>query len=246
MQGEHVEGLADRFPLPRIELRLQTAFKAAQRMPRVRVFLANHFDRQLVVLNESHARRLSPPTRVPRRLHQLRQGDAPSCALIVPKRGLCNWPPIPSPEAKPLAWRRVKNDAKHREAQIAHSLLSQPEAWRANSYGSAVTRRLHQHPHIGILQTGVSIERQFSHISPAFPRSLASVLIPRPAARRVSASPLRAPCGFRLSENLCATNAKRFFESSEKASLGTWERGTSRRVAQECSEGNSGKYTQEK
>jgi hypothetical protein len=39
---------------------------------------------------------------------------------------------------------------------------------------------------------------------------------------------------------------KRFSEPSENASLGTWERGTSRRFAQECPEGNSGKYKQEK
>jgi hypothetical protein len=81
-------------------------------------------------------------------------------------------------------------------------------------------------------------------IFPAYPRSLALVLIPRPAALRVSASAYQPPSGFRLSENLCAKNAKRFSEPSEKAPLGTWERGTSRRFAQECPEGNPGKYKQ--
>ena len=38
------------------------------------------------------------------------------------------------------------------------------------------------------LQTGVFVERHLSRIFPAHPRSLASVLTPRPAARRVSAS----------------------------------------------------------
>ena len=97
------------------------------------------------------------------------------------------------------------------------------------------------------LQTGVSVDRHLSRIFPAHPRSLASVLTPRPAARRVSASAL-PPYGLRLSENLCAKNknAKRFSEPSVKAPLGTWERGTLRRFAQECPEGNPGKYKQEK
>ena len=38
------------------------------------------------------------------------------------------------------------------------------------------------------LQKGVSVEHHLSRIFPAHPRSLASVLTPRPAARRVSAS----------------------------------------------------------
>ena len=93
----------------------------------------------------------------------------------------------------------------------------------------------------------VFIERHLSRIFPAHPRSLASVLTPRPAARRVSASAL-PPYGLRLSENLLAKNknAKRFSEPTVKAPLGTWERGTSRRFAQECPEGNPGKYKQEK
>ncbi len=97
------------------------------------------------------------------------------------------------------------------------------------------------------LQKGVSVEHHLSRIFPAHPRSLASVLTPRPAARRVSAS-ASPPYGLRLSENLCAKNknAKRFSEPSVKAPLGTWERGTSRRFAQECPEGNPGKYKQEK
>lgn len=97
------------------------------------------------------------------------------------------------------------------------------------------------------LQTGVFVECHLSRICPAHPRSLASVLTPRPAARRVSAS-ASPPYGLRLSENLCARNknAKRFSEPSVKAPLGTWERDTSRRFAQECPEGNPGKYKQEK
>ena len=60
MQDERVQGFSDRLWLLRIELRLKTAFEAAERVSRIRVFLPNHIDRQLVVLNESHVRSLSP------------------------------------------------------------------------------------------------------------------------------------------------------------------------------------------
>ena len=179
------------------------------------------------------------------RTSQRLRGDGLRPALADSSWHLYNWPSIPPPQCRLLAWRRVEDDVKHRKMWSTHSLLSQPGAWLANNYGSTALW-LYRHPYIDALKTSVSIERQFSRISPAFPRSLASVLIPRPAARRVSASPLRAPSGFRLSENLCATNAKRFSEPSEKDVAWPWERGTSRRVAQECPEGNSGKYTQEK
>ena len=76
-----------------------------------------------------------------------------------------------------------------------------------------------------------------------------------PSVTRLGAYP--APCGtarlcFGLSaalrvsafrKSLCRER-KRFSEPSEKAPLGTWERGTSRRFAQECPEGNPGKYKQ--
>jgi hypothetical protein len=81
----------------------------------------------------------------------------------------------------------------------------------------------------GALRRDVFIERHLSRIFPAYPRSLASVLIPRPAALAVL---LRcAPFGFRLSESLFGksphrTRTKRFSEPSEKARLRPWERGT--------------------
>ena len=71
-----------------------------------------------------------------------------------------------------------------------------------------------------------------------------SVLIPRPAARRVSAS-ASPPCGFRLSENLVCNEHKRDFPNLPKKTplgLGSWAH--SRRFAQECPEGNPGKYNQ--
>lgn len=86
----------------------------------------------------------------------------------------------------------------------------------------------------------------FSRIFPARPRSLASVLIPRPSALAVLLL-LRRPRGFRLSENLLGKETgtqKDFPNLPKKHAFGTRERGTSRRFAQECPEGNPGKYRQ--
>jgi hypothetical protein len=78
-------------------------------------------------------------------------------------------------------------------------------------------------------------------IFPAHPRSLASVLIPRPAARR--------DLLFRHSENLfgrTATTAERknFPNLPKMRRLALGSGAHSRRVAQECPEGNPGKYKQ--
>jgi len=78
-------------------------------------------------------------------------------------------------------------------------------------------------------------------IFPAHPRSLASVLIPRPAARRDSAfSAFRKS----LRQKRNDRRKKRFSEPSENASLGLGSGAHSRRFAQECPEGNPGKYKQ--
>jgi hypothetical protein len=163
-------------------------------------------------------------------------------ALTSPHLEMCISPSTPSPRDRFFAWQGVEDDGG-RTVWFIHSLPLQPERRRASVDGSTAVW-LHRHSkHHAVLQTGVSIERHLSSIFPAHPRSLASVPIPRPAARRVSAS-ASPPCGLRLSENLCAENAKTFSEPSVKAPLGTWERGTSRRFAQECPEGNPGKYKQ--
>lgn len=96
----------------------------------------------------------------------------------------------------------------------------------------------------GALQQNVSIERHFSRIFPAFPRSLASVLIPRPAALAVLLR-LTPPFGFRFSENLFGhfrkdRGKKRFPEPSENAPLGTRERGTLASLRARVSRGNFG------
>jgi hypothetical protein len=139
--------------------------------------------------------------------------------LAAPQLGLCNSPSTPSPKDRFFAQRGTEDDGE-RSAWITHSLLLQPDRWEVSTSGSTAVR-LHRHPeHHASLQTGVSTECHLSRIFPAHPRSLASVLIPRPAARRVSAS-ATPPYGLRLSENLCAKNTKRFPEPSVKAPLGT-------------------------
>ncbi len=152
------------------------------------------------------------------------RGNGSFPALAGAALGSRNWPSIPSSQYRLFAWLDAEDDAKHWNMRSTRSLLLRPETWQTTGYGSP-SIWLDRHPYIGALQTGISIERQFSRIFPAHPRSLASVLIPRPAARRVSAS-ASPPCGFRLSENLCAKNAKRFSEPSEKDAAWPWERGT--------------------
>jgi hypothetical protein len=176
------------------------------------------------------------------RISQPRREAGVPLALSTPHLESCNSPSTPSHQDGFIAWQGTEEDGE-RTAWFIHSLPLQPGRWQASKSGSTAVR-LHRRPECQApLQTSVSIERHLSRIFPAHPRSLALVLIPRPAARRVSAS-ASPPCGLRLSESLCATNAKRFSEPSVKAPLGTWERGTSRRFAQECPEGNPGKYKQ--
>ena len=159
-----------------------------------------------------------------------------------PELGLCNSPSIPSPQNRFFAWQGVEDDGK-RTAWFTHSLLLQPGQWQASTSGPTAVR-LHRHPERhGVLHAGVSVKH---HPSSYFPCS--------PSVTRFGAYP--APCGtarlcfgfvalrvtaFRKS--LC-NERKKIFRTFVKAPLGTWERGTSRRFAQECPEGNPGKYKQ--
>jgi hypothetical protein len=114
---------------------------------------------------------------------------------------------------------------------------------------SSVLALLRSRPFASTLQMIVAVERQFSCIFPAHPRSLASVLIPRPAALRVLLFPDSSP------------NQMRWVPTPEKApsALGSGahshptthrtcvgDPGISRRFAQECPEANPGKYNKEK
>ncbi len=139
-----------------------------------------------------------------------------------------------------IAWQGAEGGGENHSVRLTHSLLLQPGlvASRRSTTGSWLHRRPERDE---ALQTSVSVVCHFSRISPAHPRSLARCLS---RALRHGAALL-----LRLSENLFGksphrTRTKRFSEPSAKAPLGTWERGTSRRFAQECPEGNPGKYKQ--
>ncbi len=164
-------------------------------------------------------------------------------ALADPSRKLYNWPSIPSPQYRPFAWQDAEDDAKHWNVWYTHGLLLQPKRWQTTGH-SSTTVWSHRHPYIGALQTSVSIERQFSRIFPAHPRSLASVLIPRPAARRVSASHSVRPAGFGFQKIFVQRTQKDFPNLPKKTPLGLGSGAHSRRFAQECPEGNPGKYKQ--
>ncbi len=157
-------------------------------------------------------------------------------------------PWTPSSKDRSFAWRSTEDDADH------PATWSSPLCFCRRNHGRArvgclliATASL---SYIDALQAGVSVKRHLSRIFPPHPRSLASVLVPRPAARRCSASPCVRPAGLGFQrKNLPAAAAQitgEIFSSEppQKAHLGTWERGTSRRFAQECPEGNPGKYKQ--
>jgi len=158
------------------------------------------------------------------RTSQRVRGGGSFPALADPPRRLCNRPSIPSLQYRPIARRDAEKDAKHWNTRSTRSLLLQPEAWQTTGHGS-MAMWFDRHPYVGALQTNVSIERRFSRIFPAtLGHSLGAYPAPGGTARLCFA--LRAPCRFRLSENLCATNAKRFSEPSEKDAAWPWERGT--------------------
>jgi hypothetical protein len=100
---------------------------------------------------------------------------------------------------------------------------------------------------------GILIQPPFRRVFLSSPNSPVFSLLTLGHSLRCLSRALRhgAALLLRLSENLFdkaphKTRTKRFSEPSAKAPLGTWERGTSRRFAQECPEGNPGKYKQEK
>lgn len=193
------------------------------------------------------------------RISQSRKSSGLLLALPTPEFMLCNSPFRRSPKDRFCACQDANCDRRNRSVRFTHSLLLRPDLAARRPGSSAV--RLHRRPERdGSLQTGVSVKRHRSSYFPCSPSVTRSVLIPRPAARRVSASashpsrsksgpagdPIRRPTGYGFQKIFYAKNknAKRFSEPSVKASLGTWERGTSRRFAQECPEGNPGKYKQ--
>ena len=154
-----------------------------------------------------------------------------------------NSPSTASPETRFFPRRQACNDAKTRTVWFTHSSIVLDRLGARED--RSIRRRVTMASSVSIqLQQGVSVKRHPSSYFPCLP-----------SVTRFGAYP--APCGtarlcFGLSaalrvsafrKSLCK-DRKRFSEPSEKAPLGTWERGTSRRFAQECPEGNPGKYKQ--
>ena len=126
----------------------------------------------------------------------------------------------------------------NRTARFTHS----PLIFRWTGYGTEKARFCL----IGIASflgpiSGVFVESHISRISPAITRSLASVLIPRPAALDVLLRPTGALQVWVSKEKsplrLRPLRGEIFLRSlRRKHVFGTWEQGTSRRFAQECPE----------
>jgi len=118
---------------------------------------------------------------------------------------------------------------------------------RQQEGSSAASLRLR--PPESTLQMIVAVEHQFSCIFPAHPRSLASVLIPRPAALRVLLFLDSSPNQMRwvpTPENAPSAlgSEAHSHPTTHRTCIG--DPGISRRFAQECPEGNPGKYNKEK
>jgi hypothetical protein len=167
---------------------------------------------------------------------------------IVSSLKLCSASSLQSPVLRPFALRTSEGDADAKAVRFTHHL---PCRLGTATNDSSAVGRFHRHPYIGAPQTGVFIERRLSRIPPAFPRSLARCLS---RARRHGALLLwlRHPpgYGFHLRRTLrkCRAwhlGAGHIHHPSTHRSRARGPR-YSRRFAQECPEGNPGKYTQEK
>ena len=118
---------------------------------------------------------------------------------------------------------------------------------RQQEGSSAASLRLR--PLASTLQMIVAVEHQFSCIFPAHPRSLASVLIPRPAALRVLLFLDSSPNQMRwvpTPENAPSALGSEAHSHPTTHRTCVGDPGISRRFAQECPEANPGKYNKEK
>ena len=186
----------------------------------------------------SHLARMQTLTRT----SQSRREAGLLLAFAAPGLEPCSSPSTPSPKDRFFAWEDAEASRELFGAVHPRSaFVAGPNSQRAQMFirGLVATASLYRRPS----------DRCF-HRAPSLPYFPCS-----PSVTRFSAYP--APCGtarlcfFGFQKIFSTTSRKergkkRFPEPSENASLGTWERGTSRRFAQECPEGNSGKYKQEK
>jgi len=183
---------------------------------------------------------------------------------------LCSSPSPKSSTPRHFATQAVESNADASDVWFTHCLPEPYNLGPGTDTHSAA--RFYRRPYMDALQTSVSVERHFSRIFPAHPRSLASVLIPRPATLAVLLrSPRRTPFGSgfpnknlpRYKRAAAAQNAGEIFLRSlhrnHAFGLGSGahshptthrtcveDPGISRRFAQECPEGNPGKFNQEK
>jgi hypothetical protein len=179
------------------------------------------------------------------RTFQLRREEGSLLVLATLHREPCIPPSTSSPRSRSFAY----SGARHRRGPFGvviprPAFAAEFTDQQAQEFAAVWLRR---HPYIDALQMSVSIERHLSRIFPAHPRSLASVLIPRHITPSRKG---RGPWRF------CGTSGSAFFgllpqpgalgPRSKKCTLGLGSGAHSRRFAQECPEGNPGKFKQEK
>ena len=140
-------------------------------------------------------------------------------------------PPPSSTASSARSQRVIRAELCGRRSWPTLCLLSRIRGRQQEDSAPALLRT---RPPASTLQMIVAVEHQFSCIFPAHPRSLASVLIPRPAALRVLLFLDSSP------------NQMRWVPTPEKAPSALGSEAHSRRFAQECPEANPGKYNKEK
>jgi hypothetical protein len=182
------------------------------------------------------------PKTMQSRLSKLRRNRGLPLAPGGSVRELCGSPSASSPVHRSFARQAQKSDVEHRRAWSTHSLLMQPDTWRTTEQVRALPGcdgvLIYRCPSVGRFHRAPILP-----YFPCLPSVTRSVLIPRPSARRCSAS-AAPPCGSGFpNKNLPAAAALRarfFFGASQKAHLGTWERGTLASLRARVSRGQSG------
>ena len=155
-------------------------------------------------------------------------------------------PPPSSTASSARSQRVIRAELCGRRSWPTLCLLSRIRGRQQEDSAPALLRT---RPPASTLQMIVAVEHQFSCIFPAHPRSLASVLIPRPAALRVLLFPDSSPNQMRwvpAPENAPSAlgSEAHSHPTTHRTCIG--DPGISRRFAQECPEANPGKYNKEK
>ena len=147
----------------------------------------------------------------------------------------CYVPSPRSPVSGPVAGRAA--NGMRLRVRALHTLVS-CSSRRRRDRGLDRWRLPALRPEAVAQSAEISVRAPFLQFFPCSPSVTRSVLFPRPAARRVSAS-LAMASALRVSvsrKSFVQRTQKHFPDPPKKTPLGTWERGTSRRFAQECPE----------